>query len=143
MMSGSGGMSGAGLGSFLISGAKKLAMPMAKRALATASKTALREGTKAVLGITSDALAGRNIKQAAQARGRQALKRTASRAFDSAMAPYAKRLRVQRGKKKTRPQPRKKKNKKLQRGRGISQSRKRRWETAVMRARKGRMNRRR
>ena len=95
MMTGSGaGMSGSGLGSVLLAGAKQLAMPLAKRALKSAGRAAVREGSRAALGLAGDALLGRNLKKTVKTRGVRALKRAGVHTLRETLGPYAKRSRT-------------------------------------------------
>ena len=121
MMTGMGaGMHGSGLGSDLLAGAKRIAMPLAKQTLRTAGRAAVREGTKAAVGLARDVLLGHDARSSAKDRGVRALKRVGALTLDEALIPYAKRARLALSPRRKKPAKKKKKitKKKTQRSRG-------------------------
>ena len=120
MMTGMGaGMNGSGLGSDLLAGAKRIAIPLAKQTLRTAGRAAIREGTKAAVGLARDVLLGHDARSSAKARGVRALKRVGALTLDEALIPYAKRARLALSPRRKKPAKKKKiTKKKTQRSRG-------------------------
>ena len=122
MMTGMGaGMNGLGLGSVLLAGAKQIAnsYPLAKQALRTPGRAAVREGTKAAVGLARDVLLGHDARSSAEARGVRALKRVGALTLDEALIPYAKRARLALSPRRKKPAKKKKiTKKKTQRSRG-------------------------
>ena len=124
MMTGMGaGMNGLGLGSVLLAGAKQIAnsYPLAKQALRTPGRAAVREGTKAAVGLARDVLLGHDARSSAEARGVRALKRVGALTLDEALIPYAKRARLALSPTRRKKPAKKKKKitkKKTQRSRG-------------------------
>ena len=94
------GLRGSGMLSNLMKIAKPFVEPMAKRAIASGKKAAIRHGTTAALNLVGDVIRGRNPRVAARSRAKGVLKSAALAALGSAVGPVLSRKKKKQKKRK-------------------------------------------